>query len=112
MDVWRLVATGLLVVAALGWLTFVALYAPTDWRHTREGRHLMLTRAGLVLLVGSWVGHRLWGPFPQWTWALIIAPTTYAAWQGVALLRRRQREARRDRAWARGNSGDRPSSEQ
>lgn len=100
MDVWRLVATLLMVAAGVGWLTFVAMYWPTSWRGTPEGRHLMLTRAGLGLIVAAWATARVLRDkheveIPQWVWALVILPTTVAAWQGVALLRRRQREAKR-----------------
>jgi len=80
-----------LLIAALGCLTFAALLLRTKWKEYDVGRFHMIDRAvlgGLIMLRAS---DLLAGGFPAWVWTVGWGVLAINCWAWVILLLRTQR---------------------
>lgn len=94
----HILGSAALALAALGFVTFVALYQIlAEWRETRMGRHMMVFNlVCAVILVYAFVA-TAFGPLPARDWVRLVffAAIGSVAWWRVLLLIAEQKEARR-----------------
>lgn len=82
LDTADYVVIGAFGIAFFGLLTWVGIYAWStrgDWRHTREGRHLMAFRSTLVAFMAMGVTNNIWPVYPGRDAVRIAVVTAFAA---------------------------------
>lgn len=106
LDVADWIVVGAFFVALLGliaWVISYAVWTHGDWRHSREGRHLMTFRSTLAVFMAMGVTNSIWTSYPgrDIVRSIVVPAFALAVLQGFRTLYLAQREGRELRRLAR-----------